>query len=138
MIDAKLESRIGSHSYNAFQATSLVLSQNPDSISREGWPERVGDLNGQISESNGFNCTQGSSAHDDPCTARKVGVLEITRDSPKTLYINVVAGMAAQADFENRYRSSDKAKVSDGGFLRVYRYGAERNDSPPEAGTSAR
>ncbi len=133
VIEAKLESRIGSHPYNAFQASSLVLSQSPDSTSREGWPERVGDLNGQISESNGFNCTQGSSAHDDPCTARKVGVLEITGDSPKTLYINVVAGMAAQADFENRHRSSDKAKITDGGFLRVYRYGPERNDSPPEA-----
>lgn len=133
VIDARLESRIGSHPYNAFQATSLVLSENPDSASREGWPERVGELNGQIAESNGFNCTQGSSAHDDPCAARKVGVLEITRDSPKTLYINLVAGMAAQADFENRHRSSDSAKVTDGGFLRVYRYEAERNDSPPEA-----
>ncbi len=27
----------------------------------------------------------------------------------------------------------DSAKVTDGGFLRVYRYEAERNDSPPEA-----
>lgn len=133
VIDAKLVSRIGSHPYNAFQVTSLVLSESPDSTSREGWPERVGDLNGQISEANGFNCTQGSSAHEDPCTARKVGVLEITRDSPRTLYVNLVAGMAAQADFDNRHKSSDAAKVTDDGFLRVYRYAPERNDSPPEA-----
>ncbi len=131
VIDGKLISRIGSHPYNVFQTTGIVLSENPDSASREGWPERVGDLNGQIAEANGFNCTQGKSAHEDPCTARKVGVLEITRDSPKTLYVNLVAGMAAQADFNNRHRSSDVAPVRDEGFLRVYRYGADRNDSPP-------
>jgi hypothetical protein len=102
-----------------------------DEASREGWPERVGDLNGQIAEANGFNCTQGDSAHESPCTARKVGVLEITRDSPKTLYVNLVAGMAAQADFDNRHRDSDVAQVLDQGFLRVYRYGPDRNDSPP-------
>lgn len=133
VIDGKLVAKIGHLSYNVFQTTSLVLSEARDSASREGWPERVGDLNGQIAEANGFNCTQGRSAHDDPCSARKVGVLEITRDSPKTLYVNLTAGMAAQADFDHRHRSSDAAKVLDRGFLRVYRYPASRNDSPPPA-----
>ena len=92
VIDGKLVTAIGNHAYNAFQTTGIVLSANPKSASREGWPERVGDLNGQIAEANGFNCTQGESAHESPCVARKVGVLEITRDSPKTLYVNLVAG----------------------------------------------
>jgi hypothetical protein len=131
VIDGKLVTRIGMHPYNAFQTTGLVLSERRQSASREGWPERVGDLNGQIAEVNGFNCTQGRSAHDNPCTARKVGVLEITRDAPKTLYVNLVAGMAAQYDANRRHRGGDKAKVADG-FLRVYRYPRERNDSPPE------
>lgn len=131
VIDGKLVSKIGHHPYNVFQTTGIVLSQRPDSASREGWPERVGDLNGQIAEANGFNCTQGNSAHESPCTARKVGVLEITRDSPKTLYVNLVAGVAAQADFDNRHRDSDVAQVLKEGFLRVYRYGPDRNDSPP-------
>jgi hypothetical protein len=131
VIDGKLVTAIGNHAYNAFQTTGIVLSANPKSASREGWPERVGDLNGQIAEANGFNCTQGESAHESPCVARKVGVLEITRDSPKTLYVNLVAGMSAQADFNNRHRSSDVAEVLTQGFLRVYRYSADRNDSPP-------
>lgn len=131
VIDGKMVAKIGQHPYNVFQTTSLVLSEGRDSTSREGWPERVGDLNGQIAEANGFNCTQGKSAHDDPCTARKVGVLEITRDSPKTLFVNLTAAMATQADFNNRHRSSDVAKLLDKGFLRVYRYAADRNDSPP-------
>jgi hypothetical protein len=133
VIDGKLVSKIDRHPYNAFQTTGIVLSESPGSASREGWPERVGDLNGQIAEANGFNCTQGDSAHETPCVARKVGVLEITRDSPKTLYVNLVAGMAAQADFENRHKRSDVAELLDAGFLRVYRYGPERNDSPPPA-----
>ena len=133
VIDGRLVTRIGRHPYNAFQTTGIVLSEGRDSASREGWPERVGDLNGQIAEANGFNCTQGDSAHEDPCTARKVGVLEITRDSPKTLYVNLVAGLAAQADFDNRHRNSDVARVSTDGFLRVYRYPPDRNDSPPPA-----
>ena len=131
VIDGKLVASIAHHPYNVFQTTGIVLSENPDSASREGWPERVGDLNGQIAEANGFNCTQGRSAHSNPCTARKVGVLEVTRDSPKTLYVNLVAGMAAQADFNNRHKDSDVAQVLKRGFLRVYRYPADRNDSPP-------
>jgi hypothetical protein len=131
VIDGKVVSKIGHHPYNVFQTTGIVLSENRDSASREGWPERVGDLNGQIAEANGFNCTQGRSAHSNPCTARKVGVLEVTRDSPKTLYINLVAGMATQADFNDRHRNSDVAKVLDRGYLRVYRYPPDRNDSPP-------
>jgi hypothetical protein len=131
VIDGRMVAKIGQHPYNVFQSTGIVLSEDPDSTSREGWPERVGDLNGQIAEANGFNCTQGSSAHDDPCVARKVGVLEITRDSPKTLYVNLVAGMAAQL-YGDRHRDGDTARILDEGFLRVVRYGAERNDSPPD------
>ena len=131
VIDARMVAKIGQHPYNVFQSTGIVLSEGPDSPSREGWPGRVGDLNGQIAEANGFNCTQGSSAHDDPCVARKVGVLEITRDSPKTLYVNLVAGMAAQL-FGDRHRDGDTARILDEGFLRVYRYAADRNDAPPE------
>lgn len=131
VIEGKAVASIGRHPYNAFQTTTLVLSEKRGSDSRKGWPTRVADLNGQAGEGNGFNCTLGRSAHPNPCTARKVGVLEITRDSPKTLYLNLVAGMAAQADFHDRHRKSDKAKVLDRGYLRVYRYPPERNDSPP-------
>jgi hypothetical protein len=131
VIDGKMAAKIGRYPYQVFQTTSLVLSERRDSASREGWPERAGDLNGQIAEANGFNCTQGKSAHSDPCVARKVGVLEITRDSPTTLYVNLTAGMRAQGDFDGRHRDSDAAKILDRGFLRVYRYPAERNDSPP-------
>ena len=109
-----------------------MLSENPDSASREGWPERVGDLNGQIAEANGFNCTQGDSAHEDPCTARKVGVLEITRDSPKTLYVNLVAGMAAQADFDNRHHDGDTPRSSTMASCASTATPADRNDAPPE------
>jgi hypothetical protein len=131
VIDGRMSSKIGQHPYNVFQTTSIVLSEGRDSASREGWPERVGDLNGQIAEANGFNCTQGRSAHPDPCIARKVGVIEITRDSPQTLYVNLVAGMAAQFNGEQR-RPGDTAKIRDDGFLRVYRYAPDTNDSPPE------
>ena len=130
VIDGKLVAKIGQHPYSVFQTTSLVLSERRDSASREGWPERVGDLNGQIAEANGFNCTQGRSAHSNPCVARKVGVLEITRDSPKSLYVNLAAGMKAQL-FGDRHRGGDKAKIAKRGYLRVYRYPRERNDSPP-------
>lgn len=131
VVEGKVVSKIGKHPYNVFQRTGLVLSESPDSASRDGWPERAGDLNGQISETNGFNCTQGKSAHRNPCTAPKLGVLEITRDSPKTLYVNLVAGLAAQDDFNDRHRNSDDARVTKQGYLRVYRYAPDRNDSPP-------
>jgi hypothetical protein len=131
IVDGKLETRIGMHPYNVFQRTALVLSEGPRSASRKGWASRVETLNGQISEGNGFNCTQGKSAHRNPCEARKVGIVRVSRDAPKTLYLNLVAGMAAQADFNGRHRGGDKAKVG-AGFLRVYRFPRDRNDSPFE------
>lgn len=131
VIDGRMVADIGRFKYQAFQTTSLVLSERRDSASREGWPEHVGDLNGQIAEANGFNCTQGDSAHETPCVARKVGVLEITQDSPKRLFVNLTAGMAAQGDFDHRHRDSDAAQILKKGFLRVYRYPADRNDAPP-------
>jgi hypothetical protein len=130
VVDAKAVAKIGHHPYSVFMTNSLVLSERRDSASREGWPERVGDLNGQIAEANGFNCTQGDSGHENPCVVRKVGVLEITRDSPRTLFVNLAAGIKAQL-FGDRWRSGDKAKIAKSGYLRVYRYPANRNDSPP-------
>jgi hypothetical protein len=130
LIDARAVAKIGHHPYSVFATNSLVLSERRDSASREGWPERVGDLNGQIAEANGFNCTQGRSAHDNPCVIHKVGVLEITRDSPRTLYVNLTSGMKAQL-FGDRHRDGDTARIADSGYLRVYRYPANRNDSPP-------
>ncbi|MGH7605814.1 MAG: hypothetical protein ACREME_00615 [Gemmatimonadales bacterium] len=131
VVDAKAVAKIGHHPYSVFMTNSLVLSERRDSASREGWPERVGDLNGQIAEANGFNCTQGRSGHDDPCVVRKVGVIEITRDSPRSLYVNLASGMKAQL-FGDRHRGGDKAKIAKSGYLRVYRYPRNRNDSPPE------
>ena len=117
VIDGRLVTRIGQPPLQRLPDHRIVLSENPDSASREGWPERVGDLNGQIAEANGFNCTQGDSAHEDPCTARKVGVLEITRDSPKTLYVNLVAGMRRpgrlrQPPPQQRHRQGPRRRAS--------------------------
>jgi hypothetical protein len=130
VVDSKMVAKIGSNAYNAFQTTSLILSEERDSASRDGLPGRVSDLNGQVAEGNGFNCTQGDSAHENPCVARKVGVSEITRDAPQTLYLNLTAGMAAQFPGE-KWRRGDRAKIADEGYLRVYRYPRAANDDPP-------
>ena len=39
--------------------------------------------------------------------------------------------MAAQADFDDRHRNSDMAKILDDGFLRVYRYRRRPQRRPP-------
>ena len=57
-------------------------------------------------------------------------MIEITRDSPKKLFVNLTAGMAAQL-FGERWRSGDSAKILEKGFLRVYRFDEDVNDSPP-------
>lgn len=122
VVDGRAVAEIRKHRYNAFMTSTLVLSERPNSTSRDGLPERVADINGQIGEPNGFNCTQGKSAHRDPCTANKLGVIEFTKGTSQPLYINFVSGMAAQADFGDRHRKKDKAKVLDRGELRVFRY----------------
>ena len=121
-VKAKMRTGIGHLPYNTLISSVLVLTEGKRDTSPSSLAERVGSSNGEISERNGFNCTQRRT----PCTTRKVGVLAIRDDAvqngnPKPLFVNLVTyANAKRADS----RAHDKVKVLNGGRLEVTRYPA--------------
>jgi hypothetical protein len=121
-VKAKMRTGIGHLPYNALISSVLVLTEGRRDTRPSALAERVGSLNGEISERNGFNCTQRRT----PCTTRKVGVLQIRDDAiqngnPQPLFVNLVTyANAKRADS----RAHDRVKVLNGGRLEVTRFPA--------------
>jgi hypothetical protein len=119
-VKAKMRTGIGHLPYNTLVSSVLVLTEGRRDTNPSALAERVGSSNGEISERNGFNCTQRRT----PCTTRKVGVLSIRDDAirngdPRPLFVNLVTyANAKRADS----RAQDRVKVLGGGRLEVTRY----------------
>jgi hypothetical protein len=100
----------------------LVLTHGRRKTSPSAFVESVASLNGELSERNGFNCTQNRT----PCLNRKVGVVTMQGDAtrngdPVPLFANlVVTTNAKRADS----RAQDRVKVLRGGHLEVTRFPA--------------
>jgi hypothetical protein len=118
---------ISSLPYSAFISTRMIVAGGRHEVVPSGTARRVSALNGQIVELNGFNCTHGPSAYQDPCASRKVGALRIRKNAvdrhgdPVRLYVNVVVGGKAKRTDAN---AGDRMRALRGGSLRVRRYRA--------------
>jgi hypothetical protein len=121
MADAKGVISINRLPYNTFIATELVLATKPQATTTGPEARRASKGDGEVGKPNGSNCTQGKSAYRDPCTFRKVGLATIDRDADRTLYLNLVAGLEAKLLDGQRWRSGNRARVLDRGFIRVHR-----------------
>jgi hypothetical protein len=127
VVDARAMARIGHLPYNVFTRSTLMLADSrwatePRKAGRAG---KVADSTVRIGADNGFNCTQGNSAHRDPCEIRKGGILGVREGSAKPLYINLIVGMSAQGTRPqySRWRKGHAAKLlSSGNFIEVRRY----------------
>jgi hypothetical protein len=122
VVDGRIMAGIGDLGYNAFTTSQIILADHSSAISRI--LRRVTGALNQVSEENGFNCTQGSSAFQTPCTIRKVGVVTIGKNINHPIYVNMTAGMAAQLLVGQHRKSGDSAKVLRRGFLKITRYPA--------------
>jgi hypothetical protein len=121
IVDGAAFAKISHLNYSVFMGSTMVLGENASST-RNSAPVNATRSKGRITRGNGFNCTQGPSGHRSPCVARKVGVIEFLENVNRTLYVNLISGMAAQFP-EQRHRPGDKAKILKKGYLRVYRFG---------------
>ncbi len=97
--DSSFTTNITSLRFNTFISSRVILAETPTSAKSTGLAKRATAYKGQGTESNGFNCTLGSSGYPNPCTTVKAGALQITRkfktaygQEPTTLYLNVLAG----------------------------------------------
>ena len=115
---------IGHVSYAAFVGSQLVLGAKRDSTHTTEFTRGVAKLDGELSESNGFNCTQRTT----PCHVRKVGTLVVKRDaerggSPVPLYANLVLRNAPKMPDRN---PGDNMRIRRG-FIEAVRYAASFN-----------
>ena len=96
------------------QTAQLVLASKPSAVEPDRAGQRVGSIDGEIDESNGFNCVLPLGG----CTTRKVGVVKVRRNPKRKMYANLVVLLGpkrsdAEADDVVRLRS---------GKLKVIRY----------------
>ena len=86
----------------------VILAKGRQAVGQGHEVKEIAEFNGEISENNGFNCTQAES----PCLTRKVGVLKMKKDASGPLYVNLVAIVGPK----NRPAGpGDHVKVSPGG-----------------------
>jgi len=87
---------------------------------------KVFSSGGEITEQNGFNCTQGGSTYQNPCNTPKAATAYVKRKmpqkngEPKPVFVNIVmAGLPKLATAQ----PNDKMSVRDG-VIRTERYRA--------------
>ncbi len=105
--------------YSAVTTTRVILAERRRATESGAMARRLGG-SGEITESNGYNCTLNKPA----CISRKAGVLRIDRDSRvdgrlRPVYVNVVLTVGPK---RRRARSGDRQRVLKRGGLEVTRY----------------
>ena len=115
---------IGHHPYSAFVSTELILASKPSGTSPDRVAKRAATFNGHLTETTGFNCTQGPSAFRTPCISRKAGTVQLRREPRRNgkaapLFVNLVSRTFPKRTQAGR---GDRAKVLPGGSLHVVAY----------------
>mgnify|MGYP000052914418 CR=1 FL=1 len=117
-VDARAYIRTSHLNYGTFFGAEVVVSGSPDGIKPSSGIAAEGSA---VTEKNGFNCTRGPSAHDNPCLIRKVGFFRVDRDANGPVYVNLVVSSAAR--FGGAYHRGDQAKVLTRGSVTTETYG---------------
>jgi hypothetical protein len=118
-VDAAVFTSIRHLPYNAVTTTRVILAERRRATSSGAFARRLGG-DGEITESNGYNCTLNKPS----CISRKAGVLRITRDAvrdgrARPVYVNVVLTVGPK---RRRAKPDDRQYVLKRGGLTVTRY----------------
>lgn len=109
------EQRIGISSvpYNVYIGTRVIISTSPTETRTDGFVSKVISSGGEITEQNGFNCTQGGSTYKGPCNSPKAATAYVKRKmpqkngEPKPVFVNIVmAGLPKLASAHPNDRMS--------------------------------
>lgn len=126
--DASWIATIDQLPFNTFIATRVIVGDSPTATEPSGLASSSVQFGGDATETNGFNCTQGTSGYSTPCTSTKTGAIRITQDAldpatatPATLYLNLVG--AAKPLLAKRVKRSQQVLIGVATGLHVFRYG---------------
>jgi hypothetical protein len=84
-VSAHLRTTISRLPYTVRTTSQLVLARSPRAVEPDRRTARIALLNGEIDESNGFNCVLPAGS----CTVRKLGVTRVDRSAHR-LFVNLV------------------------------------------------
>jgi hypothetical protein len=117
---------------NAYVATELMLAPTASAI-KPGKASRLAPF-ARVTESNGFNCTQGRSGFRTPCRSPKAGVLRIVRMPQAVLGEGAVARLnlvSRAAALRTRAKPHHRVRVRSGGGINAIRYSRPVTEPPP-------
>ncbi len=122
--DAHQRLAIGHLPYSAFISTELILASRPGRTSPDQVAKRAATFNGHLTETNGFNCTQGPSAFRTPCDSHKAGTVQLRRTPTRNgeavpLFVNLVSRTFPK---RTAAHAGDRAKIRPGGSVDVVAY----------------
>jgi hypothetical protein len=113
---------VGSLAVPAFVGDQIILTTKPTSARPK---KKYSTQDGELTPANGFNCTQGSSPYQTPCSTYKTGQLTITKQPldnfglPKPLYVNLITRAFEKTAQAKR---GDRVTIRGSGYLNVVRY----------------
>jgi hypothetical protein len=117
-VEVEMITNISHLPYATRTGARVILAKGRRAVGQGHEVKEIAEFNGEVSENNGFNCTQAES----PCLTRKVGVLKMRKDASGPLYVNLVAIVGPK----NRPAGpGDHVKVAPSGGMRVTRFPAE-------------
>jgi hypothetical protein len=121
VVEGRAVTGIGSLRYNVTQRASLIFTNKPGSVKPNG---KIIETNPRLSADNGYGCTHGPSAHRNPCTVVKNGIVSVRKSSRKPWFINFVVSQEASdvAPKANRWRPSDRVSISGAGYLTAWKF----------------
>jgi hypothetical protein len=114
--------------FNTFIGSRVILTDSPTSTKPSRLAKEIVQFEAKATETNGFNCTQGSSGYRTPCTVAKAGAIGINRDAvdrrgqPMPLYLNLVSAVAPKLSVD--VKPDDFITASPVTGLRVLRFPA--------------
>jgi hypothetical protein len=112
-VRASMRSDISKLPYNVLVQSRLILTSGPKTNTISGLAQRISDVGGELTEANGFNCTQPAS----PCLTLKAGVGRLTA-SARQLFVNLVVATKA---LRTSPKPGDAMRIT-GGTMKVIRY----------------
>jgi len=119
-VSANMSTDMASLPFNrALIQSRLILADSRGATAPSADVKAVEELKGELSEANGFNCTQDTN----PCETRKVGVAHLIHSSDSSLYVNLV--VSATPAKSGIAQPGQTVSVT-GGALKVVRYPASR------------
>jgi hypothetical protein len=122
VVNADMTTSIGHLPYGTFIGSQLILARRSGGIRTTPLTRRVSSRDGEVTEGNGFNCTQRTT----PCDSPRAGTL-VMKSTPRRngrsipLFLNFVLRNAPKRADD---RAGDRIRIPAGGGIVARRYPA--------------